>query len=496
MRFLHNNSFLTPVFIYNEGLPLSRYEQLPQIPKNPNFYFLKKLQQHLQGKELLLTEIPFPVEEIQNHYKKGYIQLNYGVRRKQQRLFCTRCGNSNSSFFSSFDCAKCGEPECHYCRKCIMMGRISECTPLYSWSGPPFLEETDSRLKWEGQLSRGQAVASQRVEDVVLNNNELLVWAVCGAGKTEVLFKGIERGLTEGKKICIATPRTDVVLELAPRLRHVFPSTSIAALYGGSEEKHKSAALTISTTHQLLRFKQTFDCIIVDEVDAFPYSADTSLQFAVEKSRKEKSSLIYLTATPSEKWKNDVKQKKRDAVTIPARYHGHPLPVPEFAWCGNWRKQLSKGKLPKNVVEWLKERLTSGKQAFLFVPSVRLIDEVVGLCRELDQRIEGVHAEDPERREKVLRFRSGEMPIIVTSTILERGVTIPNSDVAVLGSEDGIFTESALVQISGRVGRSASYPAGNITFFHYGKTKAMIEAKSHIGQMNHKALKSDFITKK
>lgn len=309
------------------------------------------------------------------------------------------------------------------------------------------------------------------------------------------MFKGVERGLTEGKKICIATPRTDVVLELAPRLRHVFPSTSIAALYGGSEEKHKSAALTISTTHQLLRFKQTFDCIIVDEVDAFPYSADTSLQFAVEKSRKEKSSLIYLTATPSEKWKNEVKQKKRDAVTIPARYHGHPLPVPEFAWCGNWRKQLSKGKLPKNVVQWLKERLASGKQAFLFVPSVRLIDEVVDLCRELDQRIEGVHAEDPERREKVLRFRSGDMPIIVTSTILERGVTIPNSDVAVLGSEDGIFTESALVQISGRVGRSASYPNGNITFFHFGKTKTMIDAKRHIQQMNHKAFKSDYITK-
>ncbi|UGB30450.1 DEAD/DEAH box helicase [Metabacillus sp. B2-18] len=496
MRFIHNNSFFTPVFTYNEGQPLSRYEKLPQISKNPHFSFSKKLQQHLQGKELLLTEIPFPLEEIQSHYEQGFIQINYGIRRKQQRLSCTRCGNTNSAFFSSFSCAKCGEQQCHYCRKCIMMGRISECTPLYSWSGPPFIEKADSKLKWEGQLSKGQAVASQHVENAVINNNELLVWAVCGAGKTEVLFKGIERGLSEGKKICIATPRTDVVLELAPRLRHVFPSTSIAALYGGSEEKHKSAALTISTTHQLLRFKQTFDCIIVDEVDAFPYSADSSLQFAVEKSRKVESSLIYLTATPSENWKNEVKQKKRDAVTIPARYHGHPLPVPEFAWCGNWRKQLSKGKLPKNVVEWLKERLTSGKQAFLFVPSVRLIDEVVGLCRELDQRIEGVHAEDPERREKVLRFRSGEMPIIVTSTILERGVTIPNSDVAVLGSEDGIFTESALVQISGRVGRSASYPTGNITFFHYGKTKAMIEAKSHIGQMNHKAHKSDYITKK
>jgi len=496
MRFIHKHQHLTPVFIHNEGLPLSRYEQLPQIPINPQFSFSKKLQQHLQGKELLLTEIPFPVEEIQEHYEKGYNRINYGVRRKQQGLFCTRCGNVKSTLFSSFACAKCGEPQCHYCRNCIMMGRISECTPLYSWSGLPYLEETGFQLKWEGQLSKGQAVASERVENAVLNNNELLVWAVCGAGKTEVLFKGIERGLSEGKKICIATPRTDVVLELAPRLRQVFPSTLIAALYGGSEEKHLPAALTISTTHQLLRFKQTFDCIIVDEVDAFPYSADTSLQFAVEKSRKKQSSLIYLTATPSEKWKNEVKQKKRDAVTIPARYHGHPLPVPEFAWCGNWRKGLSKGKLPKNVVEWLKERLASGKQAFLFVPSVRLIDQVVTLCRELDGRIEGVHAEDPERREKVMRFRSGEMPVIVTSTILERGVTIPNSDVAVLGSEDGIFTESALVQISGRVGRSASYPTGNITFFHYGKTKAMIDAERHIQQMNHKAIKSDYITKK
>lgn len=492
MRFTMINGSLTPIFSKEEGQPISRYNQLLEIKTNPHFQFLPNLQKHLAGKELLLTEIPFSLEILQAHYEQGYVKVSAGIE-KRKSLTCNRCDNSNPSLFSSFSCAKCGEQNCHYCRNCIMMGRVSECTPLYSWSGPPVLESQASYLSWEGELSKGQALASDRVVTAVNDYTELLVWAVCGAGKTEVLFKGIEQALSDNKRICIATPRTDVVLELAPRLQKVFPSTSISALYGGSEDRHNYASLTISTTHQLLRFKQTFDCIIVDEVDAFPYSADASLQFAVQKSRKEKSSLIYLTATPNKKWQNEVQQKKRKAVRIPARYHGHPLPVPEYVWVGNWKKQLEKGRLPPKVIEWLKMRISTNKQAFLFIPSISIIDDVVKHCRKLDERIDGVHAEDPERREKVKKFRSGSMPVIVTSTILERGVTIPNSDVAVLGSEDEIFTESALVQISGRVGRSASYPTGNVTFFHYGKTQAMVEARSHILKMNGEAKQGGFL---
>jgi competence protein ComFA len=63
----------------------------------------------------------------------------------------------------------------------------------------------------------------------------------------------------------------------------------------------------------------------------------------------------------------------------------------------------------------------------------------------------------------------------------------------VLGSEDDIFTESALVQISGRVGRNAAFPTGEITFFHYGKTQAMLDAKRHIEQMNEEAKNSEYL---
>jgi competence protein ComFA len=311
--------------------------------------------------------------------------------------------------------------------------------------------------------------------------------AACGAGKTEVLFPGIARALEMGKRVCIATPRTDVVRELAPRLKQAFPSVPLIALYGGSDDRGKFAPLVISTTHQLLRFFRAFDVMVIDEVDAFPYSVEPMLEYAVAKARKETSSLIYLTATPKRSWQRDVHDGKRQAVTIPARYHGFPLPVPSFEWCGNWRRQLKHRRLPRNVIAWIQSHIETAKQAFLFVPHIDELEQVVCILKQLDQRIEGVHSEDPQRAGKVQAFRDGRLPLLVTTTILERGVTVPNIDVAVLGAEDDIFTESALVQIAGRVGRSAQHPSGDVRFFHYGKTREMVAAKRQIERMNKEA---------
>ncbi|HYK75130.1 MAG TPA: DEAD/DEAH box helicase [Pseudoneobacillus sp.] len=465
-----------------------------QVPsKDSTFKFNPHLQTFLTGKQLLLEDIPFPKEEIQQHFENGFIQNRPGLIEVKKRLTCNRCGNQNPGLFAVFPCSRCGEPN-HYCRKCIMMGRVSSCTSLVSWSAPP-LEITPSPqpLKWDGELSEGQKHASERVVQAVTSNYDLLLWAVCGAGKTEALFAGIEKALQLGKRVCLATPRTDVVLELTPRLRKVFPEISVASLYGGSEDRHVFAPLTIATTHQLLRFYKAFDMMIVDEVDAFPYTADESLQYAVQQARKEESSLIFLTATPSEKWQRECKLGKRNFVTIPARFHRHPLPIPKFVWCGNWKRKLQKGAIPSNILQWTKERLQQQKQALIFLPNIRLMEKVLPIFRSLDPRIVAVHAEDPLRKEKVQAMRNKETPILLTTTILERGVTFLNIDVAVVGAEEGIFTESALVQIAGRVGRSSQYPSGNITFFHYGKTEAMVKARKQIQQMNHEAKKKGLL---
>ncbi|GAE44071.1 ComF operon protein A [Mesobacillus boroniphilus JCM 21738] len=233
--------------------------------------------------------------------------------------------------------------------------------------------------------------------------------------------------------------------------------------------------------------------MIVDEVDAFPYSIDETLQYAVQQSRKLESSMIYLTATPKKQWQKECRLEKRDYVTIPARYHRHPLPVPQFLWSGNWEKKLTKGRLSTPIKKWVESRLASGKQALIFAPKISAMDKILTILQQLHPLIESVHAEDPERKEKVMKFRNKEFPILLTTTILERGVTVPNIDVAVIGSEDRIFTESALVQIAGRAGRSAEYPTGDVTFFHYGKTEAMLSARSQIVMMNQEGIKKGLI---
>lgn len=472
---------------------ISALSEIPHPPTNIHYPFNPELQKLLQGKQLLLDDLPSNLTEIQEHYENGYITLRRGITFYRNKPKCERCGNQDPAWFATFPCARC-EEVCTYCRKCIMMGRISRCTPLYGWIDVAHLSQAQPiPFAWTGTLSPGQQIASDRVVDAIADHKELLVWAVCGAGKTEVLFQGIHNALSKQKRVCIATPRTDVVIELTPRLQTVFPSITVASLYGGTEDRHINSELTITTTHQLLRFYKAFDTVIVDEVDAFPYSVDETLQFAVIRARKPQSSMIYLSATPSSEWQKECRQGKRDYVTIPARFHRHALPVPQFVWCGNWQKQLKKNNLPSNVMKWLKERLQAKKQTLFFIPKINLIPKILPHLQNLNPNIEAVHAEDPNRKEKVQAMRNKEILILVTTTILERGVTFPNLDVAVLGAEERIFTESALVQIAGRVGRSARYPAGEITFFHYGKTDAMIKARTQIQTMNREAWKKGLI---
>ena len=90
-------------------------------------------------------------------------------------------------------------------------------------------------------------------------------------------------------------------------------------------------------------------------------------------------------------------------------------------------------------------------------------------------------------------MREDTLDFLITTTILERGVTFKNIDVLVIGSEEKIYTESALVQIAGRAGRSFDYPKGDVILFHHGRSKAMKLAVKQIRQMNHLARKKGLI---
>ena len=196
----------------------------------------------------------------------------------------------------------------------------------------------------------------------------------------------------------------------------------------------------------------------------------------LKKQEKTHSSLVYLTATPSPSMLKQISRQELAYVRIPARFHGFPLPVPSFNWIGNWRKEIKKERLPNVFLKWIKEQVRATKPVLLFLPSIKIIEKVKSLLLQEDIFCEAVHSEDQERTEKVLRFRRKELPVLLSSTILERGITIENISVGVIGAEDDIFSESALVQIAGRAGRSSAFPDGDVRFFHFGRTKAMVSS--------------------
>lgn len=446
----------------------------------------------LYGRELLLNEMPKPLQKavINNHLR---VEVSSSFINRSGKFYCRRCQNE----VTPVEKGECiCDKKCGYCRNCLKMGKVRQCSQFYTLKEPnAFIVKEKNPLAWLGTLSKQQKEASNTIIETIKNNQTRLLWAVTGAGKTEMLFAGIEYALVNKKRICIASPRVDVCLELAPRIKEAFPHTALALLHGGMEEDYQYTQLVIATTHQLYRFKEAFDVLIIDEMDAFPFHSDESLQFAANKAKKKEGSLIFLSATPSQKMQKQVKQKKLLATILPARYHGHPLPVPQLLWCNHWRKKVLKSPLKTSIGKKIAELIERRRKFLVFVPNIEwmlLFEKELNILFP-NISFATVSAEDHERKNKVMLMRQGKLQFLVSSTILERGVNFPNIDVLVIGAEDRVFTESALVQIAGRCGRASDYPKGEVLFYHEGKSLAMKKAVKQIKKMNALAKKRGLV---
>ena len=216
----------------------------------------QEVRSFLTGRIWLRLHTPFPSEIIDEQIESGFIKTIQGIKSTKTSLnktkhFCNRCENDVQMRFTTFTCAKCNGP-CTYCRHCLKMGRVSTCTELIVWAGEQPTYPKKHASAWNGTLTPRQQKASDELAESTSLQRPHLIYAVCGAGKTEILFQPIYKLLTEGKRVCIAAPRVDVILELEPRLREAFPMTIIEALYGGATPGIGPAQLVLATTHQLI----------------------------------------------------------------------------------------------------------------------------------------------------------------------------------------------------------------------------------------------------
>ncbi|OBA02479.1 competence protein ComF [Paenibacillus polymyxa] len=336
-------------------------------------------------------------------------------------------------------------------------------------------------------------IAGRQVSDSAAER--FLLWAVTGAGKTEMMFPLLQHVLERGGAALVATPRRDVVLELAPRLAVAFPQVSMVTLYGGSAERWQRGQLTLATTHQLLRYRQAFDLVVIDEIDAFPFHNDPMLAFAAQAVCKREGKFIYLSATPPRPLQKEAARGQLPHAKVPVRFHRHPLPVPMRLDTASVHHWLQKGQLPVSFIQRLCVSIQRGAQIFLFVTRISHIQGLVELLiRQLpDIPIAGTSSQDDERTAKVQLFRTTEIRVLVTTTILERGVTVPRSDVYVLDADSSLFDEASLVQMAGRAGRSKDDPYGSVIFISPQWTSGQKRAIKQIKHMNVLARKKGYL---
>ena len=474
----------------------------------------------------------------------GCAERQAAVEIDRHGAACRRCGSRRGIYPEA--CARCGSPFCPRCSQCATMGVARGCEPLYALAAPPFEQDRLSPSPGEWRLDPGlvaflspaQRKAFEALRSHVVGRlhrllegaaprpmtppdagqadgqsggqplgapadapDGCLVWAVTGAGKTEVAFGAAEAVLRLGGRVLFAVPRREIAAELALRAERAFGGRRARLLMGrgggeGAGGTPNSAAgwaaplrdaLVVATTHQALRLYRAFALVILDEFDAFPYAGSDMLTLAVRRAAHPQGFRVVMSATPGQEHLTTARQAGWPVVHIPARHHGYPLPVPQV-WIdramSRWQQAPDDpSRVPAFVVAWLADRRPDSR-VLVFCPTVALAERVAASLRA-----PVCHSAHPRRAQTLAEFASSRSGVLVTTTLLERGVTFPGVDVMVaFADHEAIFDEAALVQMAGRAGRSAERPDGRVLFAAATRTRAMAQAVDAIEAMNRLAL--------
>lgn len=315
------------------------------------------------------------------------------------------------------------------------------------------LEASFSYIETEDQL---QALSEIKQDMEALQPMDRLLCGDVGYGKTEVTLRAAFKAVMDGKQVAVLVPTTvlaqqhydtfrerlatfPVEVEMLSRFRTLQQQSRII------RDLQKGKIDIVIGTHRLLSQDVTFKdlgLVVIDEEQRFGVAHKEHL-----KKLRTSVDVLTLTATPIPRTLYMALTGVRDISTINSPPEER---LPIVTHIGPYD--------PKLVRQAAIRELERGGQIFFVHNRVQTIGSMRQHLEKLvpEARIGVAHGQMDENRlaDIMHQFTSGEIDILLSTSIIESGLDIPNANTLIVDRAD-TFGLAQLYQLRGRVGRGA-----------------------------------------
>ena len=288
-----------------------------------------------------------------------------------------------------------------------------------------------------------------------------------GSGKTIVAFMGMYANYLSGYQGALMAPTEILAVQHYHSLQEFLKGTKVkvALLTGSTPKKDKNAIYKglkdgsihmVIGTHALIQDEVEYHnlgLVITDEQHRFGVHQRANLQ-----NKGRKPDVLYMSATPIPRTYALTIFGDMDVSTIRERPKGRQK-IETF---------VKKTSEIKDVLEMMLKELKSGHQIYVIAPlieesensdltTVNELKEQMKLAFKDYYQIDIVHGKMASGAKDLImeQFKNNEVQILISTTVVEVGVDVPNATTMVIFDADR-FGLSTLHQLRGRVGRGTS----------------------------------------
>ncbi len=311
----------------------------------------------------------------------------------------------------------------------------------------------------EGQQKAVRAIYDNVTSPVRMNR---LLQGDVGSGKTAVAFTGIFMAVKSGYQAVYLSPTEVLAAQNYKLLEKVFPERRVGYLAGGCTAKEKreiKAALAageidiLCGTHAVLQSDVHFQNLafcVCDEQHRFGVA-----QRNILSEKGQNIDVLVMSATPIPRTLSLVVYGDLDVTTIADKPTA--------------RREIKTSIIPNyrydDMLAYIGRECRAGKQAYFVCAKIDDAEGEVTSVTELFEELKGrmpatrfalLHGrmKDKEKAEVMTAFKNKEFDCLVSTTVIEVGIDVPDATVIVIMNAER-FGLSQLHQLRGRVGRGS-----------------------------------------